>query len=251
MVGRLVGFYEYGNALMELDRLVMMLSESELAEIDKLVGEKDEFMVYTNLSRRVQSGPSTLDVGDDNVDRPVDEKYEGRRGLAWVMALARVELAAMLAGFTEVPRPFEAVRPTHFDAQAYKEMMLDGARTHYWALANDPMLEPVTRMRADQTAVLSYSRRLVIARAMLRAAMKAGMNEYSPIQVRELASWSQRLDELQVGFITKIEQFLEDQHRTWTTKKRSKDTYEVSCYALLQAERRERAEGTAQITRIP
>jgi hypothetical protein len=247
MVGRLVGFYEYANALDNLDRLVNLVSPSELAEIDKIVAEKDEFTVYTNLSRRLQRGPSSL--GNAEAETQSD-KYE-RRGLAWTMALARVELAAMLACFTRVPQPFEAVGPTDFDRAAYVELIQDGAKSHYWALVNDPMLESVTHMRADQVPVLSYSRRLVLARAILGAAMRAGIKDYSPAQMSELTSWKDSLDKLQAGFVLKIEQFLETVRSTLKLTNKASNNYVEACGALLRSEQREISAGRATTERYP
>ena len=243
MVTRLVGFLEYGQALQNFDALLPMLTEYELAAVDEIVVERDEFAVYTNLSRSVQRAASSL---AETSPQSGSDRFE-RRGLDWVMALARVELGAMLAGFTNVPSPFEAVRPTEFEFLPYKELLQDGARTHFWALANDPDLRKVSRLSPRNTEVLSYSRRSVIARALTRAAIKAGMGDYSPVQQRELASRLKYVDSLQKGFGAKIELYLRGAEATSSSTKTTTSAFVNACRALLRAEKRERAAGTANI----
>lgn len=224
---RLVGYYEYGNALQDLDKLIEITSEEELYEIDEMVAEKDEFTVYTNLSRKLKTGPTRL-------NEPLETDRE-RRGLRWVTALARVELGAMLAGFTDVPKPFEAVANPKFDMEQYQDLLLDGARTHYWALANDPALPNITKARKVNLDLLSYSRRLVMARGMLRAAVNSNIDRYDPSQLRELSSWKESLDVTQNTIIKKIRSFQ-------TSSEPYMSRY---CGAILAAERREIAAGTA------
>ena len=244
MVARLVGFLEYGKALQNFDTLISTLTEYEREAVDELVKERDEFAVYTNLSRGLQRVPSSL----AEVAGAGDRNDFQQRGLAWVMALARVELGAMLAGFTHVPSPFEAVRPSQYEMLQYIELLQDGARTHFWALRNDPALRQVARLSPQRTEVLSYSRRLVITRAMLRAALGAGIRDYTPLQLRELAYRLQYLNDLQRGFRAKIEMYLAGAQSTSRSTKRSTGRFVAACRALLRAEQRELSAGTARVT---
>lgn len=234
-VRRLVGFTEYSQALDQLGRLVASLTPSELQQVDKFVASCDEYTVYTNLSRRVEFAPSSLtEVADPQDSQASPFK---RQGLAWVMGLARVELAAMLATFTPIMEPFVFVNPTAFEMPAYQELLLDGARTHYWSLIRDPQLPHVLEKRADNPEVLSYSRRLVLARSMLSGAIRVGIQGYSPIQLRELFSWKQSLDGLQQQFVTKIRYFLESvTGHVDVTRTKQYSEYIEACTFLLSAE---------------
>ena len=240
MVRRLVGFLEYGRALDHFDELLRRVTDDERNVIDQMIAEEDAFSIYSNLARRVQPPGGTLTVqssaGDDG----------RRRGLAWVMALARVELGAMLATFTSTPEPFRAVRPTRFEFQAYKSLLLDGAQTHYWALSQDPDLRKVTRTSPVNPIVLSYSRRLVLARAMLAAAVKTGLGEYTPYQLRELASWTNDLDGLQIGLLALIHSYMQAQTRVSDAQTQSREFIQA-CAALLRAEKKELRRGTAKV----
>ena len=125
-VTRLVGFMEYGNALANLDKLLKLSNEDEIKVYDEIVKERDEFAVYTNLARRLEP------TGGTSIYEPPqgDEDDFQRRGLPWMTALARVELGAMLAAFTEVKNPFMSTLPNELDAEPFREILFDGARVH-------------------------------------------------------------------------------------------------------------------------
>jgi hypothetical protein len=127
------------------------------------------------------------------------------------MGLARVELGAMVAGFTGQREPFAVVPPTRIELAAYGELLLDGARTHYWSLANDPVAgmywsyraRPVTggdrergRPEIDETQAIAYGRRAALAREFVRAVQLLGKGRFTPQQGTELTSWDQELGEL-------------------------------------------------------
>lgn len=231
-------------ALGYFDELLDKLTDDELQAVDEFISEKDSFTVYTNLSRRLESRPSTL------TERPTSgEDTFGRRGLAWVMALARVEYAAILATFTTTPDPFVAVRPSAYEMPAYKSLLLDGTRMHYWSLTRDPMVKKVTNTSPQNPIVLSYSRRLGLARRMLKAVAKAGLSELSPLQYRELANWKNNLDGLHAGLHLIIQSYLAavQTRSAATTTSNEEREFLQACSVQLQAERRELSAGTARV----
>src|SRR5262245_24209386 len=84
---RLVGYLEYTRALSMLDYLALRCTPEELALADQIAGSRDELTVYTNISRRIpKKTVSSLD------EPPAAQSTFARRGLAWMMGLARVEL---------------------------------------------------------------------------------------------------------------------------------------------------------------
>lgn len=203
--------------------------------------ERPELAVATNLSRGLPKRPSLLNEAPQD---PGDQFV--RHGLGWMTALARVELGAMLAGFSQVKRPFQQMAPVLYDTREYNELLLDGARTHYWALSNDPRLQKALKQRVEQVykAVLSYSRRLVIARGMLRAARSVGV-PYSLAQHREMQYWRQAMDETQSVLVDRIQSILGAKFVSMSST--SGREYANACGALLNAERRELAAGTAKV----
>ena len=201
---RLVGFYEYSNALHNLDSLIRDLEPKELKAVNDFVKSRDEFVVNVNLARFVPQPANPL------VESP---QFKGdkfaRRGLDWVTALARTEVAAMLATHTRTRQPFNAMSPTTFDARAYKELLLDGARTHYWALKNDRSLRKVVSRVPITERSLAYSRRLILTRAFMRVAMHVFADEYNAAQKKSLTDWKGEMDATQAVLVLNMKTYLQ------------------------------------------
>lgn len=226
----LVGFFEYGNALYNFGQLLQRCSADELAAMDQIVKRYPEYAVYSNLSNKVISGPSSLQQ-----DRTSDYSQDKLHGFASVIALARVEFGAMLAGFTDSPNPYFFVPVHAFDQNEFHTLLLDGAKTHYWSLLNDPQLKRVTTTVPSNPIVLAYSRRLLTARSMLAAATRLGHAEYSNVQMRELASWKDALDSVQGILVSNIQIYLQDLSVTKTKDSTKVQEYSTACQAMLRA----------------
>lgn len=242
-VNRIVGYNEYRKALEYLHTLVLDSTDQELQEINEFVKEFDEFALYTNLSRQLQLGPSTL----AERAQKADDTFE-RRGLDWVMALARVELGAMLAGFTEQPQPFLSVQPTKFEVQAYQELLADGLRTHYYALSRDPAVELFTRGKASDTQSLAYGRRIHVALAMMESLLQLNGGEFNQQQLAETSQWKQNLDSSQSQVIGLLVA------RFFAAQGDERESYEAQvagCPALQAGVRRESLNGTATLRPQP
>ncbi|MCA9212581.1 MAG: hypothetical protein KDB27_05930 [Planctomycetales bacterium] len=235
---QLVGFYEYGNALKHLTDLLNTANDEQLEAIDNIVRRRPEYAVYTNLSAKVETGPSSLSIPNDY--RSENNKLEGLRG---VIALARVELGSMLAGFTDARLPFLGTPVHEFYASEYQQMLLDGAKTHYWSLLNDPQLKQVMRTPPENPIVLAYSRRLVIARSMLAAAVRGGRREYNNIQMRELSSWKDSLDGVQAVLVGSIQAYLTEVSMATSRTNKKSTAFTEACNRMLQAEKRMKMAG--------
>lgn len=201
---RLVAFFEYQHALQRFDALLKRATAKDLRTIDEIITERKEFTIFTNLSRRVEKGKSSL---TERPKKPGDNFK--RQGLAWVMALARVEVAAMLAAFTRTDHAFEKVGPTRFELAAYGEMLLDGLRTHYWSLAADPRLKDLTKGRLTLRQMLTYSRRLLLARSFHDAVVRLGKGNFNNAQQAELKTWQRNLERLHGKILSRIQIRLE------------------------------------------
>ena len=154
-VYRIVGCDEYYKFLTDFEKLFRTLTPNQIDQIDQYIKSRDEFAVFTNLSRRFEKKPSLLS------ERPqsTDDKFE-RRGLVWISALARMELGAMLAGFTSHVDPLIAMRPNEAGMPAFREMLLDGLRTHYLHLQQDPNFKQKYTGLNNIKRRLAYIRRL-------------------------------------------------------------------------------------------
>jgi hypothetical protein len=203
-VNRLVGFDEYRQALMLVEALVRQSTPEEIEAYDQIVKSYDEYAIYTNLSRMVEKDQTAVS------EEPAKPRDDFRRhGLQWLMALARVELAAMLGTFTRTPRPFETLRPTALESRAYLELLRDGARTHYWAMRNDPDAVRIVRTSADER-LLAYGNRLTLARMFIRAAARAGKSVDTPQQRGVWRQWDDDLAEMHWAVLSKINWILTD-----------------------------------------
>ena len=98
--------------------------------------------------------------------------------------------------------------------------------------------------------MLSYTRRAVIAVAMTRAAIQAGMGEYARVQQRELASRLKYVGDLQQGFQTKIAMYLQSVQSTSSATETKTRTFTNASRLLWRAEQQERAAGTAKTINI-
>ncbi|HZN32463.1 MAG TPA: hypothetical protein VFB80_01545 [Pirellulaceae bacterium] len=201
---RVVGFMEYSKALESLDALAALATNYELAAIDEIVKSEPEFTIYTNLARRLERGRSNL------AEKPAGENDDfARKGFRWVTALARVEVGAMLAGFSSHPQPFAAVAGTGYDLAEYKELLLDGAKMHFWALTNDPGFTAIMRKFNPSGTTLAYLRRLNVASAFVSALVASAGREFNPAQVQEVKLYATKLEGSRGDIRLSIENYLQ------------------------------------------
>ena len=217
---RVVGYTEYANALQHLDKLASIASEEEFEAIDQIVTSEPEFKIYTNLARKMQPPDTTLIESPDSED----DDYS-RHGFRWVTALARVELAAIIAGFKQHRAPFHFVAGTGYDIDEYRELIQDGARTHYWGLKSDPIFAKLRRRFQANPLTLTYLRRMNIATAFLRASgdVSAG-KDYSAQQLGEVQHYLKTLQGIRERLKVSITLYLADvTSRSRTDRSRSSE----------------------------
>jgi hypothetical protein len=203
LINRLVGFLEYSKALESFDELASLAGYDEMTAIDEIIKSEPEFTVYTNLSRRLEKGRSSL---AENPNGPNDDF--SRKGFRWVTALARVEVGAMLAGFTDHPNPFAAVAGKGYDLVEFKEMLIDGAKLHFWALINDPQFAEVAKTFKPTGQTLTFVRRLNVATAFVYAAGGMTELELNPLQKEEVTTYAKNLDGARKSFQRAIQAYL-------------------------------------------
>lgn len=172
--------------------------------MDQIIQSEPEFTIFTNLARRVEQGRSSL----TEQPRAHDDDFS-RQGFRWVTALARVELGAMLAGFSEHPTPFAAVAGTGYDLAEFKELLIDGAKLHYWALTNDEDFSRLMKNFKPSAEMLTYVRRLNVATAFVDAARGLTSLDLSAVQQEEVKTYRKQLDEARAGLKLSIALYLE------------------------------------------
>ncbi len=252
MVRRLVGFYEYGNALADLDQLVSLANEEDLEVIDEIISDRGEFDVYLTLPDKfTPQSESYSTSGAVSGTRGSGNEFR-KSGLAWITALARVEFGAMVAGFTAEPNPFKDVTPDSHDYKSVMQLLMEGVAGHYSGLSKAPQFAKKGRARYKDATVqvaLTLSRRARIARAMMAPLLAPGPSEYNPAQAYELAGYKSKLDEGQKRVNEDIKEFLATRRSAGTTSGTRR--FVEGCASALAGERRELAAGTATVKRFP
>jgi len=238
-VNRIVGYNEYRKSLEYLDTLVANSTAEELEAIDAFIKQHDEFAVITNLSPRWRRQQTLL---AESPNGPQDN-FE-RRGLDWMMALARIEVGAMLAGFTSQPQPFVVVRPSKLELNAYRELLLDGVRSHFFAMRSDPLLVHIAKGKGRDRQNLAYGRRVFVTLSMLDAMATLYGQTFAPPQVAELYSWKNELEKTRDGIVGVIAATMMaasgDERERW-------DSMINGCSAMKRGVQSELAAGTATV----
>ncbi len=175
LLPRLVGFYEYQAALACFEAIVLTSRAGHLDAIQSWLENAEELPVDVeiNLWTEIVHPASSLD--------PAASK-QLRRGLPWMMALAHVELGAMMSAFTDSAAPFAFHNLKDFGRDAYANLLLDALRTHFWSLQADLKKPPM------DNALLQYRRRIRLLGQLLEAVTQ--VCPLSALQRQELLQWS-------------------------------------------------------------
>ena len=97
-----------------------------------------------------------------------------KNGLAWMIALARVELAATQSMYGDRDDPFQ-VSSAHFGTQEFLKVLKDDVTAHMNSLARERGFKEVLRpSRMPDTWTLAYLRRIKLIRDMLTALKSYG-----------------------------------------------------------------------------
>ncbi|MBL8822106.1 MAG: hypothetical protein JNJ77_05920 [Planctomycetia bacterium] len=238
LVNRIVGTLEYFSALRNFDEFLRTANREELDAADRYVSNRPEFTVYSQLSDRFRQQPVMANATSR-------ESAAKKQGLMWVVALARLEAGGILGTFSTISNPFEVVEPTLWEMPAYRELLMDGAQTHFWALANDPNVAAVA-MKIPGTEMLSYIRRLNLARSMLSAAARSNADQLTPVDWSELTAQDSKLLGMRNQFSFRVKRYMASQTSSTreTTTRTKQSTLSDACILQLAGEQRELAAGT-------
>lgn len=200
----MVGFFEYAQSLERFDQLARTTSDDEWAVMDELVQDNPQFTIYIKLYSRMRTVEQSAFVSK----RKSDIK---RKGLDWLIALARLEYGAIIAGFTGPEVGFTSPPLDAPDALAFQELLIESALMHSWSLQDDF----TARMKANQTRgadassqsrasegtdphpitpqhVLAYERRVSLTWKMLQAVIRndteRGMTDEQREEILTLAT---------------------------------------------------------------
>ena len=208
LVYRIVGFFEYGKSLELLDKFVGEASMPEMNIAEEIIQSQDAFRLRTNLSSKIEQ----LSPLSEQSNNPRGDF--SRHGLEWMLALARVEIGAMLAAFTSHAEPFLSVAPTTvrtekervnsrpFGTDAFGELLMDGLRTHYWSVVREDVVNNYFKSGVPENHLLTYGRRAILGQQFVRAVSKfAGLggdgSKLLPVQQEQLQAWDQTFQKVQ------------------------------------------------------
>ena len=239
---RLVGSYEYWQALQTLGQLASQSTAEEIAVYDELISERPEFQFHVGLARaywgpQVGFDAAALRVGQSpNQALALQAEAGGtlRSGIGWLMALARIELSASLSAYTKTENPFAFFPVTPYDRQQYEILLFDDALNHLLALSQDPGLPKVAQPnRPADASSMDYLRRAKLVQDMVQAARKTSLNnEYTE------QSWKQGYNKIDKE-ISKLRLSVHSSLQGFSSVRTLKSDYETiwACGVLLQAER--------------
>lgn len=108
---KLVGYQEYQMALFHFETLLAATNEAEHKALDEMIADDPRFAVHSYISRQYDNldPKSTLKLAVARTEDPRAKGQYERRGIAWAVALARLEIGAMdalrepnMANFDEI-----------------------------------------------------------------------------------------------------------------------------------------------------
>ena len=132
-----------------------------------IVAEQDEFSFFSGV---VLAAANNQGYRDDRKATEVTERFR-KRGLAWLMALARVELGATLSMYGKVQNSFDLMAPDGYGRSEYFDLLVNDVAVHINALKTDPLLLKKSGKKAGaDSETAAYWRRLKIVNDMLLSA---------------------------------------------------------------------------------
>ena len=172
---RFVGSFEYLNALGHFERLASISTPEEISVYDKVLNERAEFTFFNGLNTAFAQPPDLSKANPEERTRFSDQFQKG--GLAWMMALARIEVGATLSMYSDEKFPYESIMASKFGSDEYLQLLLDDVTAHMKSLANEGMFKTILRFNhRPDTWTLAYLRRLKLVKDML-VTISRGTNE--------------------------------------------------------------------------
>lgn len=170
---RFVGSYEYGNALKAFEKLVAISTKEDLQAYDLVLINRPEFTYFNGANVSLKAMPNLQKASTNQRNKYFDTFR--KKGLAWMMALAKVELSATASMYGESKKPFQSIATTQFDGLPYLSVLSDDVAAHMRSLSQEPGFRKVTRSgRKIDTWTLAYLRRLKLIRDMIETLSDTG-----------------------------------------------------------------------------
>ena len=201
---RIVGSEEYGAALQNFEALVESSTAEKIKVYNHVIQQFPEFAFYSGFESglpQTQQANANLPEDPQDANAPLDQglsKYK-KNTLAWLMALARVEINATRAMY--VPGDGAFVVPDHemFGMEEYFRVLLDDVAVHMQSLKADAKFQEAARetFQLASSQTIAYLRRLKLIKSMLMAAGHSGytaIDRKSGEYLKEIAAVEKSLE---------------------------------------------------------
>ena len=193
---RIVGTQEYSGALVFLEKLVDLSSEEEIKVYDKVIAQLSEFVFYSGMTAGVEQPKTVTDNEDEDVIEANPQDIAGnqfrKQSLAWLMALAKVELNATRAMYIPGDGAFKANAGDKFGLLEYYHVLLDDVAAHLQAIETDKQFKKAIKksLETASSETVAYLRRLKLITSMLIALEQSG----DPMIAEKSAEYRKTID---------------------------------------------------------
>ncbi len=193
---RLVGTHEYLNAIELLGQLIKSSDEQEVEVYDRILAKQPEFSFFSGELLSVLNRNALVKSESSRADEGTHRRFH-RQTLAWLDALARIEVGATVAMYGDTPNGFEFLAPRDVGRPEYFALLLDDVAVHLRALEQDPLFKKLQdRTSGANSDTLAYLRRMKMVGEMLLAAGRAEGNQFADSAedyLREIRKASRKL----------------------------------------------------------
>ncbi len=160
---RLVGSYEYTKAIELLGTLVEKSTKEQVNVYDRLLQGRPEFSFYSGFALN-EGLPGTFNQQTQN-----QSVNHHKNSLAWLLALAKVEVGATVSMYGNSNQPFEDVASSNFGHEEFLAVLLDDLAFHIQVGQQDEDFENAgSRKSIVDGSSLVYLRRAVLMNDMLQ-----------------------------------------------------------------------------------
>lgn len=189
---RIVGTLEYSSAIAYFEKLVGLSNEEEIEVYDKVIAQLPEFIFYSGMTAGVKQPQPvvTKDVAGADPSESLDSPFK-KQSLAWMLALAKVELNATRSMYWPGDGAFMQQAGT-FGLVEYHHVLLDDVAAHLNAIETDDEFEKAIKRSATlaNSDTVAYLRRLKLIGSMLIALEQSG----DPMIAEKSAQYRKTID---------------------------------------------------------
>ena len=177
-----------------MEKLVDKSSEDEIEVYDKVIAQLPEFVFYSGMTAGVEQPKPVAD--DEDLEEAELQGVAGsqfrKQSLAWLMALAKVELNATRSMYVPGNVAFIAKDDAEFGLLEYYHVLLDDVAAHLQAIETDDQFKKAIK-KSFETATsetVAYMRRLKLISSMLIALEQSG----DPMIAEKLTEYRKTID---------------------------------------------------------